>query len=498
MGPSAPNNSGNVPDLRVIMYFDVVCPFAFIASERIDELAKRTGAKIKWVPVLLGGLYDLTNAVQGKAGSASNIPMAAQKKVIQSADFQREINRYQLPLKFHHQHPLRSVDAGRLLCSFPPSHRRHLAHAIFRAYWYDGKNINDRTVLLEIARSAVAAGRSKARPDSGLPEDIDESVFSNTQWADDLRGNTNEALSRGAFGVPSFWIEARQKLLWGQRLFLFSHQVLRLKFICSSSIEMISVRTGQPLDKIRDLKLLQPRCLRTTPSSGSARRLTFWFDFSSPWAYLGWTQLARIGREAPGLEIILKPFLLGALFRTIGTPMMPMLTMPEVKRKYVLQDQRDWTKYWNAVNAQESPPDEPVELNWPDTFPIRSPTALRVAILEPNTVPAVYYAAWRDKKGISDNEVLADVLLAAGFDGEKLVRDATTGAKSQTAKEILRANTEEAVTLGICGAPTFQVEKTLIWGGDKINVVQDLLLGWDVTSNLKAASPSLTQSDHHL
>jgi hypothetical protein len=49
------------------------------------------------------------------------------KRKLLGEGFQREIRRYQLPLKFHPQHPLRSVDAGRLLCAFPDQYRPLLA-----------------------------------------------------------------------------------------------------------------------------------------------------------------------------------------------------------------------------------------------------------------------------------------------------------------------------------------------------------------------------------
>jgi 2-hydroxychromene-2-carboxylate isomerase len=53
---------------------------------------------------------------------------------------------------------------------------------------------------------------------------------------------------------------------------------------------------------------------------------------------------------------------------------------------------------------------------------------------------------------------------------------------AQAVKGQLRANTDEAVALGICGAPTFQMgegeKKILIWGGDRLNHVADLVLGW--------------------
>ena len=38
---------------EVVFYYDVVCPFAFIARKLIEGVARRTGAKIRWKPVLL-------------------------------------------------------------------------------------------------------------------------------------------------------------------------------------------------------------------------------------------------------------------------------------------------------------------------------------------------------------------------------------------------------------------------------------------------------------
>lgn len=161
-----------------------------------------------WVPVLLGGLYDLTHAPQGKAGSSADVPASPQKKAILAADFKLELERYQLPLKFHPQHPLKSVDAGRLLCAFPPIHRRVLAHALFREYWFNGANINNRSTLLRIARSLKLTSRAvptHAGPfsmDPNLPFELDETVFLDVQWSEKLRANTQEAFERGAFGVP--------------------------------------------------------------------------------------------------------------------------------------------------------------------------------------------------------------------------------------------------------------------------------------------------------
>jgi hypothetical protein len=47
------------------------------------------------------------------------------------------------------------------------------------------------------------------------------------------------------------------------------------------------------------------------------------------------------------------------------------------------KDLSDWVRYWNAVNAQTGSNDKPIEFKWPDQFPIRSPTVLRCAMVEP-------------------------------------------------------------------------------------------------------------------
>jgi 2-hydroxychromene-2-carboxylate isomerase len=58
-----------------------------------------------------------------------------------------------------------------------------------------------------------------------------------------------------------------------------------------------------------------------------------YFDYSSPFAYLGATQIERVAREA-GASVRFKPFLLGALFKAIGTPLVPLHAMPEPKQKH--------------------------------------------------------------------------------------------------------------------------------------------------------------------
>jgi 2-hydroxychromene-2-carboxylate isomerase len=73
-------------------------------------------------PVLLGGIYKLTAAPQGKDGSASDV-MPAAKKRAHTQDLKRTIHKYQVPIRWHPKHPIKSLSALRLLHALPVEQR---------------------------------------------------------------------------------------------------------------------------------------------------------------------------------------------------------------------------------------------------------------------------------------------------------------------------------------------------------------------------------------
>jgi 2-hydroxychromene-2-carboxylate isomerase len=169
----------------------------------------------------------------------------------------------------------------------------------------------------------------------------------------------------------------------------------------------------------------------------------------------------------------------------IGAPMMPMMAVSEQKRNYGNLDMHDWPRYWNAVHAQEHTMEKPIEFRFPDVFPIRSPTLLRCAIVDPSCIPVLYRACWERNLNMSDEKILAQTLSAAGFNASELLAKAS----SQSVKDTLRTNTQQAKDTGICGVPSYRVSHRtsdgwkvdggIIWGQDESNVVKDLIAGWD-------------------
>lgn len=200
--------------------------------------------------------------------------------------------------------------------------------------------------------------------------------------------------------------------------------------------------------------------------------LDVYFDYSSPFAYLGVSQIERVATEA-GATLAWRPFLLGGLFKAIGTPNVPLMAMPAAKQRYQLVDMRRWADHWG------------VPFRFPSRFPMNTVTALRMSLqLTTRELPpfmhAVFRAYWADDRDIADPEALRAIAADCGLDGEALL----AGAADPAIKDRLRQATDEAADRGVCGVPSFLVRSDegdpgmLFWGQDRLELVAEALGGW--------------------
>ena len=181
----------------VTFYYDVVCPYAYLASTQIEAMARDTGAQIEWVPVLLGGIFRAIGQADVPAAA-----MPAAKQHLNLLDMKRYAAYYGVPLQLHPRHPLRSLDAMRLLHTVAGEERIAMTKALYHAHFVDNHDISDRAILRDYG---------------------DISRLDSPDIKDALRAATTRAVDDGAFGVPSFVVEqqGRRSLFWGQdRLFL--------------------------------------------------------------------------------------------------------------------------------------------------------------------------------------------------------------------------------------------------------------------------------------
>lgn len=196
------------------------------------------------------------------------------------------------------------------------------------------------------------------------------------------------------------------------------------------------------------------------------KELLFYFDFSSPFAYLGATQVEAVAAKC-GAVVRYRPFLLGGLFREIGTPNVPLMTHPEPKRRHYLADMARWADHYG------------VRFRFPTRFPMNTVKPLRIVTAQPEEARGAYVlpifeAYWTDDRDISDDAVLTDVLSKAGLDGAAALEK----TKDDAVKAALKAEGDRAKDLGICGAPSFVVGDQVFWGQDRLLFVEKALGGW--------------------
>jgi 2-hydroxychromene-2-carboxylate isomerase len=201
-------------------------------------------------------------------------------------------------------------------------------------------------------------------------------------------------------------------------------------------------------------------------------RLDLFFDYASPYAYLGATQAERVA-AAHGAELVWRPLLLGGLFRSIGTADVPLLEMPPVKQRYQQADMQRWAAHWG------------VPLSFPTRFPMRTVSALRMTLQVPNerrgalALP-LFRAYWAEDRDIADGDELTRIANDAGFDGAALLANVS----DPEVKAMLLHETQAAEKAGVCGAPSFWVrrdeddEGVLYWGQDRLDFVERSLDGW--------------------
>lgn len=188
-----------------------------------------------------------------------------------------------------------------------------------------------------------------------------------------------------------------------------------------------------------------------------ARQLEFWFDFSSPFAYLGAMQVEALAQRT-GTTLIWRPLLLGGLFRDIGQVDVPLNAMGAARQAYTLQELERWAWWWG------------VPFRFTPHFPLRTVLALRCALALPEPGPFIrrtFLAAWAEGEDISKPEVL----LQCGA-SEQLIADAAHQ------RDALRAATTEAIERGVFGVPTFDVDRRWrFWGQDRISLLEKCLEG---------------------
>ena len=179
--------------------FDFGGPNSYLAHKMLPDLAARTGASITYTPILLGGLFKLTNN-QPPLIRYAETPA---KQKYETLEFDRFVKAHTLPFRMNAHFPINSlylmrgaVAAQHLGCFMP------YVEAIMAAMWEDGANMGDLKVVADVL------GKADLNSAAILTKAEDPEVKT------ELATNTEAAAGRGAFGVPTFFVG--EEMFWGK------------------------------------------------------------------------------------------------------------------------------------------------------------------------------------------------------------------------------------------------------------------------------------------
>ena len=176
-------------------YFDFVSPYSFLAHKEINEIEKKNSIKIKYKPILLGGLHNL-HGIKAPAF----IPAKA-KHMIRDCKLIAEKNR--IKFKFNSYFPIKSLNLMRgVFVAEEDNYKSNYIDSIFNSIWQDGLNMNDENVVQKVLKNL------NINPKTFYLRSASSSI------KDTLRKKTNEAYEKGIFGAPSF--VSNNKIFWGQ------------------------------------------------------------------------------------------------------------------------------------------------------------------------------------------------------------------------------------------------------------------------------------------
>ncbi|MBP7666860.1 MAG: 2-hydroxychromene-2-carboxylate isomerase [Burkholderiaceae bacterium] len=173
------------------LIFDFVSPNAYLVWQPLRALAARQGAQIKITPAFLGGMHKLT----GNAPPFIRDADVKGKNAYASLEMRRFIAKHGLHrFKMNPKFPFNSVNLLRMLVSLDGDDQIRLIEALTPAIWEQGLDVGDA--------AAVAAVLTAAGFDA-------QSLAAKTQDAaikQALMDNTEKAVERGTFGIPTFFI----------------------------------------------------------------------------------------------------------------------------------------------------------------------------------------------------------------------------------------------------------------------------------------------------
>ena len=178
---------------KIEFLFDFGSPNAYLSWKAVPEIEKRTGTTFTYVPVLLGGIFKATNNVS---------PVIANQGIKNKGEYQfLEIERFVkkhglTKFKFNAHFPVNTLQImrGAIAAEMDGMLPKYLA-VVMPAMWEDSQKMDDPDVIKSVLDAGGIDGAH---------------ILARIQEADvkaKLVANTEDAVNRGAFGIPTFFVD---------------------------------------------------------------------------------------------------------------------------------------------------------------------------------------------------------------------------------------------------------------------------------------------------
>ena len=173
--------------------FDVASRNTYFAHKLIPNFEKRTGTKFRYIPCLLGGIHKLTNNQPPFIAYAD----CENKNNYQMIEIERFVKQHKLTkYKFNSHFPPVTIQVQRgAIAAQRLKIFEEYFECVISAMWENDKNISDINILHETLEK------------SNLDVAAIMNIAISQECKDKLIANTDDAVSRGAFGAPTFFYE---------------------------------------------------------------------------------------------------------------------------------------------------------------------------------------------------------------------------------------------------------------------------------------------------
>ena len=176
-------------------YFDFSSPYAYLGFKEIKKYEKKYPFQIKYIPIFLGGLHNSAGITPAAFNKIKSKYMIQDTKLV--------ANKKNIKFSFNSYFPIKTVNFMRgAIIAKDDNYEKIYVEKIFDSIWRDGLNMNDNIIINKVLKNL----------------DLNPGIFfgkvSDIKIKDTLKKLTNDALKKGIFGAPTYYVN--RKIFFGQ------------------------------------------------------------------------------------------------------------------------------------------------------------------------------------------------------------------------------------------------------------------------------------------